>query len=615
MAAAAANPSFVAARRRLFTALFASAGVALDPSLARRRPGRTGSIEDLAQPANPDALNPPRQDIRWLTRATFGFTIGDDAAYLALGASDDERWPAWIARQLAPATIDDSGCDGLVASAGYVTLNKTANQLWNDHHAVTNDYYTRMLPVAEVECMTLVRQIYSQRQLFEVMVDFWHDHFSVFGWDYDGGPLFPPFDALFRDLSAGNGVFGNFKSLLMNVCKSASMMYMLDLYSSTAAGPNENYARELCELHTLGAMNYAGVVEPDELTGQYNLPTAIAADGGTIRMQYVDNDVYQVTSALSGWTLSGSTWPYTAIDNQPLGAFAFDNAAHYKYQLFFLNRYIAANTGMQGGEHIFDWLAAHPGVARFIATKLCRRLVGDNPSATLVDAVATVFSENYLAPNQLQLTTQAILTSAEFLDSWGQKMKRPGVAAVGALRALAADFTPVPDLDNANPAYHTNTWTTTDEFMYYLQGAGHRPFYWPAPNGYPDVQSAWASTGTLGMSLRMLGYLVEATQDRVVPGSPYLADIQGQTLAQFPNAADRTGANIAGFWCDRILGWRPAGIYAAAVDLLRQNAQPTDALDLTTDAWHTSDLKTHYTKSRLRSMVALILCSPEFLTR
>jgi hypothetical protein len=91
MAVATANPSFVAARRRLFTALFASAGVTLDPSLARRRPGRTGSTEDLAPPSAPDSLSLPREDIRWLTRATFGFTIGDDIAYLALGASDDER--------------------------------------------------------------------------------------------------------------------------------------------------------------------------------------------------------------------------------------------------------------------------------------------------------------------------------------------------------------------------------------------------------------------------------------------------------------------------------------------------------------------------------------------
>ena len=174
--------------------------------------------------------------------------------------SDDERWPAWIARQLAPATIDDSGCDGLVASAGYQTLDKTANQLWNDHHSVTNNYYLRMLPVAEVECMTLVRQIYSQRQLFEVMVDFWHDHFSVFGWDYDGGPMFVAMD---RDAIRPYAL-GNFRTMLQAVGESASMMYMLDLYASQSGHPNENYARELMELHTLGAENYAGIiVNPD----------------------------------------------------------------------------------------------------------------------------------------------------------------------------------------------------------------------------------------------------------------------------------------------------------------------------------------------------------------
>ena len=90
--------------------------------------------------------------------------------------------------------------------------------------------------------------------------------------------------------------------------------------------------------------------------------------------------------------------------------------------------------------------------------------------------------------------------------------------------------------------------------MYALQGAGHRPFYWPAPNGYPDVQTAWASTGTLGMTLRLLGQLVETTQDRNVSGSPYIADVQGQTLGAIPLAANRTAANIAGLWCDRLLG-------------------------------------------------------------
>ncbi len=104
--------------------------------------------------------------------------------------------------------------------------------------------------------MTLIRQIYSQRQLFELMVDFWHDHFSVFGWDYDGGPMFVAMD---RDAIRPN-VFGNFRTMLQAVGESASMMYMLDLYASAAGHPNENYARELMELHTLGAENYAGIV-------------------------------------------------------------------------------------------------------------------------------------------------------------------------------------------------------------------------------------------------------------------------------------------------------------------------------------------------------------------
>ena len=617
-ALAAAN-----SRRRALSLLASALGVDLSPQPAAMRrtdkapvDTRLAQVDHQSAPAL--ALSGPPSAIAWLNRATFGCTQSDLAAFNALGANDAARWTAWVAQQLDPASISDTACDARVASANFQTLNLTPNQLWSTHHADTSNYSHRMLPVAEVECLSIIRQTYSQRQLFEVMVDFWHDHFSVFGWDYDGGPLFPAFDAIFRNTSAGTGVFGNFKSLLVAVGESASMMYMLDLYSSTAAGPNENYARELCELHTLGAMNYAGVTEPDQLTGQYDLPTGIAADGGAIRLQYVDNDVYQVTSALSGWTISGSRWPYTEIENQPLGTFAFDNSTHYKYQLFFLNRYISANTGMTGGQRIFDWLAAHPGVATFIATKMCRRLVGDNPSSSLVANVANVFLQNYQSPNQLQLTTQAILTSPEFLASWAQKMKRPGAAMVGALRALGADFTPVPDLDNPNPAYQTNTWTTTDAVMYALQSAGHRPFYWPAPNGYPDVQAAWASTGTLGMTLRLLAQLVETTQDRVVAGSPYLADILGQTLSAIPVPANRTAANIAGLWCDRILGYRPANVYNAAIDFMRQSAQPTDSLDiaLAADNWAgAGNLKMHYPQSRLRSMVALILCSPDFLTR
>src|SRR4051812_29280626 len=163
MASVAVNPAIVASRRRLFTALFASTGaMRTDPALAMRRPGRTG-VRETTPPASPDSSTFPPDAMRWLTRGTFGYSTWDWIAFYGLGDTDAARWQAWLALQLAPATIDDSICDARIASAGFVTLNKSANQLWTDHHSVTNDYYTRMLPVAETECATLIRQIYSQR--------------------------------------------------------------------------------------------------------------------------------------------------------------------------------------------------------------------------------------------------------------------------------------------------------------------------------------------------------------------------------------------------------------------------------------------------------------------
>ena len=616
MSSTTAANSTVSSRRRALNLLLAAMGIDAAPAaVSMRRPGKPAVDTRLAHldaaATSTASLSAPPAAVAWLNRATFGCTQADLTAFNALGASDTARWSAWLDRQFS-LTDDDSGCSARIAGANFQSLNLTPTQLWTTFHSDTVNYAHRMLPIAEVECATIIRQTYSKHQLFEVMVDFWHDHFSVFGWDYDGGTIFPAFDALFRNTTVGNGVFGNFKTLLMNVCESASMMFMLDLYSSFAAGPNENYARELCELHTLGAMNYAGVVDPDPYSGVYPIPMVTAADGSSIRAMYVDDDVYNATTALTGWTISQSTWQVGSDPNP--GTFEYVDSLHYdKVTTTFLNRYIGANTGITAGQNIFHWLSIHPGVATFIATKLCRRLVGDNPPGSLVSSVANVFLQNYQAPNQLQLTVQAVLTSSEFQNSWSLKMKRPGVAFVNALRACGADFTPVPDLDN--PSYVSGQWTTTASMLWALQGAGHRPFYWPAPNGYPDTQTAWASTGTLGLTLRMLAYLLESTQDRNVAGSPYLADVQAQTLTAIPLLANRTAANIAGLWCDRILGWRPANVYNAAVDFMRQNALATDALDLTTDTWNSGNLKLHYTKSRLRSMVALILSSPDFLTR
>jgi uncharacterized protein (DUF1800 family) len=616
MGMATAGTSFVASRRRLFSALFASAGLAsTDPALAMRRPGRSG-MRDVPAPTSPDSMTFPPDPMRWLTRATFGFTIQDFLAFAALGATDDARWQAWLAQQLNPAGINDSACDARIANAGFTTLAKTAEQLWADHHSVTDNYYLRMLPMAEVECATLIRQTYSQRQLYELMVDFWHDHFSVFGWDYDGGPMFVAMD---RDAVRPH-VLGNFRTMLQAVGESASMMYMLDLYASQAGHPNENYSRELMELHTLGAENYAGIVRnPDSPANLGLLGTFTAWDGEIERLRYVDDDVYEAARALTGWTVSGSNWPYDPINGVPLGDFAYDDSNHDQAPKHILARYFDPYQGQGDGTLLFDMLAQHPGTAHYVAGKMCRRFVGDAPSSALVQSVATTFHATWQAPDQIAQVLGVILQSNEFKTSWGTKMKRPAMAAVGALRALSADFTPKPD--------NSGTWTTSEEFISRLQQAGQRLFYWPAPNGYPDVQTAWASTGTMGMTLKLLPRLLELHQNQGYDNTqPFIADVQGQTLAAFPNEADRTAFNIMGYWCDRILGYRPEPTHNIAVDFMRQNAAATDPLDLTTDqigdngpehtgTWDANNLSQHYTIARLRTSIALILCSPEFLRR
>jgi uncharacterized protein (DUF1800 family) len=604
--------TLAASRRRLFGALLgAIADTPLDARLSMRREDRSGLVDD-SLPTEPDESSTPPAAVRWLTRGTFGFTQADLAAFNALGANDDARWQAWLGKQLSPATIADNDCDNRIAGAAFTTLGKTDAQLWADHHAVTDNYYKRMLPVSESECATLIRQTYSQRQLFEVTTDFWHDHFSVFGWDYDGGPMFPAFD---RDAIRPNA-FGNFRTMLQAVCQSASMMYMLDLYTSYSGHPNENYARELHELHTLGAENYAGIVDdPDD---DPSLPTYIDWAGKIERLQYVDDDVYEAARVLTGWTISQSTWE-TRNDANP-GTFEFVQSLHDAGVKRVLHRNFSAGGGQNDGTQLFDMLAQHPGTAHFVAGKLCRRFVGDNASATLVQNAADLFRAQWQAPDQIKQVLLLILESDDFKNSWGTKMKRPATSTVSALRALAADFTPRPD--------NTSTWTTSEEFISRLQAAGQRLFYWPAPNGYPDNQIAWSSTGSLGMTLKLLPRLLEMHQTNGSVGSPFIADVQAQTLATFPNAADRTAAKIIGYWCDRILGFRPTQTYAVALDFFRQEAAATAALDIVTDQvdsgvaqhtgkWHlvTGQLSQHYTIARLRVAIGLILCSPEFLRR
>lgn len=589
-------PTLAAARRRLFGLLPA---VTDADAVPMRRPGKAGADPVPATadaPAQPEAVTTPPAVVRWLNRASFGATPGAVAELMALGGSDDARWQAWVDQQLDPAAIADPVVDARLTPASHPTLFKSLGQLWTDHHAETANYGVRMRPIVEAECAKLVRAVYSRRQGYEVLVDFWHDHFSTFGWHYDGGTVFPHYD---RDVIRIHAL-GNFRTLLGAVTRATTMMYYLDLRSNRRDGPNENYARELVELHTLGAENYAGVLRPDDPS----LPLGVGNDGANVRLKYVDEDVYNATRALTGWTIRDGHWQFPAEND---GSFVYRPGWHDNYSKWFLNRFLQSYKGEEDGEIVLNTLAAHPGTARHVCRKLCRRLIADNPPESILASAAAVFGSQWQAPDQLRQVVRHILLSNEFKTAFNLKVARPFQATAAALRALSADFTPV--WDNAAP------WTTSEEFSSRLQSTGQRPFYWAAPNGYPDRQEAWSSSGALAMTWKLLTRLTELRQDRNNPGSPLIADIVQQTTTALP-AGQRSANAIVDYWFARLYGYQPEPARRTVlVDFMRQNAAAGDSLDLATDAWNGNNLRLHYTQSRLRTLVAMALCAPEFFRR
>ena len=518
--------------------------------------------------------------VRVLNRMTFGATEADVAAFNALGANDGARLTAWVDRQLNPAGIDDSALDTRLANAGYSTLNKSLTQLWTDHVTSDPPYATRMRPAWEVQRGALARAVHSRRQLQEVLVGFWHNHFNVTASDFSAGPVFMHYH---RDVIRANAL-GNFRTMLEAVAQSTAMLYYLDNASNTRSGPNENFARELLELHTFGAENYLGFVDP------FQVPPA--PEDPSYPIGYTDVDVYETASAFTGWSVRDGHWQYPSEND---GSFVYRQAWHDAGPKFVLGRFLnPEQPAMKDGRDILDRLASHPRVAKFICRKLIRRFVSDTPGQDLVDSAAAVFRSNWQQPDQIARTVRHILLSDAFRNSWGMKMRRPFELAAAALRGLGSDWTPRID-------------GKTDEFFWLFDSTGHTPYAWPAPNGYPDTALAWSGSNSYAMTWRMLNWLTE-TQDGGVPLTPILA-------ASRSGVGTWTANNLVDFWCRRLLGHLPAASRRATLtQFLAQNGDPASYVITDTNSWAAGDPKRHYNQERLRSTVALILMSPEFMS-
>ncbi len=393
--------------------------------------------------------------------------------------------------------------------------------------------------VPQIAANRVLRAVYSERQLQEVMVDFWQNHFNVFSGKAAVRWYIPSYE---RDVLRKNAL-GNFKDLVVGTAQHPAMLFFLDNFESRAPGAqpggngplarqlqngtlnprqrerikqrqgltdaeldsrlkqmqtvgqgqrerglNENYARELMELHTLGV------------------------DGG-----YTQKDIVEVAKAFTGWTIADPRGYRRAAANEitgredrainrlqrmagvpgdiESGEFYFNNGWHDKNAKTVLGQKVDEG-GVKDGLKVIDILVKHPSTAKFIARKLAVKFVNDNPSDALVGRVADAFTKS---SGDIKSTLRALFSDKEFFaaENYRAKIKTPFELAVSSIRALGADT-------NGGPA-----------MLAMLNKLGEVPYGYQAPTGYPDTAEDWVNTGAL---LERLNFAVAIASNRI-PGT------------------------------------------------------------------------------------------------
>ncbi len=468
-----------------------------------------------AIPKSPD----DRTIVHVLNRIGFGPRAGDVEKVQRIGLA------AYIELQLHPPRIPDEALSSRLAA--FQTLTKSSQELAQEYFVPsmmlrrqqqrlrgqtdtpqdpeqsrremrTPEQQEAMraerVVLAELMQQKVIRAAYSERQLEEVLVDFWFNHFNVF---VGKGQTRFYLTAYERDAIRPH-VLGRFRDLLRATAHSPAMLFYLDNWQSAAAaeattmapamrsrlrarqgagvigrdvrgaqrpaqpltgrrprGLNENYARELMELHTLGV------------------------DGG-----YTQKDVQEVARAFTGWTIDGP---------RQGGQFRFEPRMHDAGEKVVLGQRIKAGGGEKDGEHVLDILAAHPSTARFISTKLARRLVADEPPAALVDRAAARFRETH---GDIREVVRTIVTSPEFFAAaaYRAKVKSPFEFVVSALRTTNVE------MSGALPVVQA------------LRELGMPLYGCQPPTGYADRADAWVNTGAL---LNRMNFAVSLTEGKL----------------------------------------------------------------------------------------------------
>lgn len=388
----------------------------------------TGAIPSIVRaiPASAAARAPfasKDPNLHLLRRATFGATKASRKELMRLGRDE------WLDRQLHPQQLDDPVADDIMA--------RFPNLDWSITTALERLDDGGWQLMFDLGVSTLARAAWSERQLFEVMVDFWSNHLNVTNpsdmvWfcrhDYDRTVI-------------RKHALGKFSDMLAASARHPAMLLYLNNAESTFESPNENYGRELLELHSIGV------------------------NGG-----YDEDDMRNSALVMTGFGINWET-----------GIYEYHPWAHHIGPVRVMKW--SSKNGKRNGEHVgldyVDYLAHHPSTAHHIATKLARRFVGDDPSEGFVESLAEVYLDNDTA---IAPVLRTLFRSKTFEESVGAKVRRPLEDLVATVRTLGTG----PDRNGVDGMIG---------LYWMVESLGQAPLAWGQPDGYPDVADAWRSAG------------------------------------------------------------------------------------------------------------------------
>ncbi len=378
---------------------------------------------------------------RLAERATFGPSPATRAALRAEGAH------GWLERQLRPEGISDVAAELRLEGLETLSLSpERAVAMAPDLKPGRDRAKRRMLQMRlrdmahEQAAARVIRAVHGERELLEVMTDFWFNHFNVFARKGPVPLVLPQYE---RDVIRKHAL-GRFDRLLAATARSPAMLIYLDNVRSTReiglfrkrGGLNENYARELLELHTLGV------------------------DGG-----YTQEDVVDTARVFTGWSIESRDRP----------VFRFRKLAHDSGRKTVLGEKVKGG-GIDEGIGLLERLARHPSTARHVSTKLARRFVADDPPPPLVERMSRRFLET---GGEIAQVLRELFLSPEFADPAHRKLKTPLEFAASAMRASDAETDGGP------------------QTLFALFRLGEAPLHCRPPTGYPDRASDWLDAGAM----------------------------------------------------------------------------------------------------------------------